>query len=78
MFCDSGIDLDIRGPERIALTGANGTGKTTLLRMLAGELVPESGEIGKADGRTAYLSQRLDALDPGEVSRKALPRRRRG
>jgi ATPase subunit of ABC transporter with duplicated ATPase domains len=72
LFCDRGINLDIRGPQRIALTGANGTGKTTLLRMLAGELVPESGEIGKADGRTAYLSQRLDALDPGRSVAESL------
>ncbi|BBH67632.1 ABC transporter ATP-binding protein [Actinoplanes sp. OR16] len=44
-------DLNIRGPERIALTGPNGAGKSTLLRMIKGD-VP-----------TAYLSQRLDLLD---------------
>ncbi|MFI5427553.1 hypothetical protein [Aeromicrobium sp. UC242_57] len=31
------LDLDIRGPERIALTGANGTGKTSALRTIIGE-----------------------------------------
>ncbi|MGY4649225.1 ATPase subunit of ABC transporter with duplicated ATPase domains [Mycobacterium sp. URHB0021] len=57
-------DLVIRGPERIALTGPNGTGKSTLLRVISGELDPDGGTIRRADGRIAYLSQRLDLLDP--------------
>ena len=64
LFADSGIDLDIRGPERIALTGSNGAGKSTLLRVLDGDLRPDRGEVQRADGRIAYLSQRLDLLDP--------------
>jgi ATPase subunit of ABC transporter with duplicated ATPase domains len=63
VFAGSGVDLTIRGPERIALTGPNGAGKSTLLRLLNGELAPHSGEIKRADGRIAYLSQRLDLLD---------------
>jgi ATPase subunit of ABC transporter with duplicated ATPase domains len=58
-----GLDLSIRGPERIALTGANGAGKSTLLRVISGELQPDAGTIHRADGRVAYLSQRLDLLD---------------
>ncbi|NKY35009.1 ABC-F family ATP-binding cassette domain-containing protein [Nocardia speluncae] len=64
IFADPGVDLAIRGPERIALTGPNGAGKSTLLRILHGDLAAESGEITRADGRVAYLSQRLDLLDP--------------
>ncbi|MFE7134271.1 ribosomal protection-like ABC-F family protein [Streptomyces sp. NPDC057638] len=64
VFGDAGIDLTVRGPERIALTGPNGAGKTTLLRLISGDLTPDSGEIRRADGRIAYLSQRLDLLDP--------------
>jgi ATPase subunit of ABC transporter with duplicated ATPase domains len=60
---DPGIDLDVRGPERIALTGANGAGKSTLLRMLSGAERPSGGTVSGASGRIAYLSQRLDALD---------------
>jgi len=56
-------DLVVRGPERIALTGPNGAGKTTLLRALLGEIEPDGGTILVADGRVAYLSQRLDLLD---------------
>ncbi|MFB6639312.1 ABC-F family ATP-binding cassette domain-containing protein [Streptomyces chartreusis] len=63
VFAGEGVDLTIRGPERIALTGPNGAGKSTLLRVLDGELPMESGEVKRADGRIAYLSQRLDVLD---------------
>ncbi|MGH8084570.1 MAG: ABC-F family ATP-binding cassette domain-containing protein [Lysobacter sp.] len=64
LFADGGIDLAIRGPERIALTGPNGAGKTTLLRLISGALAPDAGEVKRADGRIATLSQRLDLLDP--------------
>jgi ATPase subunit of ABC transporter with duplicated ATPase domains len=64
LFGDNGIDLDVRGPERLALTGRNGAGKSTLLKVLGGELRPDAGEVHRADGRIAYLSQRLDLLDP--------------
>jgi ATPase subunit of ABC transporter with duplicated ATPase domains len=63
VFAGRGVDLTVRGPERIALTGANGTGKSTLLRLVEGELTPQGGELRRADGRIAYLSQRLDLLD---------------
>ena len=59
----SGADLSIRGPERIALTGPNGAGKSTLLRLIHGDLEADAGQIKRADGRIAYLSQRLDLLD---------------
>jgi ATPase subunit of ABC transporter with duplicated ATPase domains len=58
------LTLAIRGPERIALLGANGAGKSTLLRVISGDLAPDSGLLNRADGRIAYLSQRLDLLDP--------------
>ncbi|MFF2660021.1 ribosomal protection-like ABC-F family protein [Kitasatospora sp. NPDC058032] len=64
VFTGAGVDLTVRGPERIALTGPNGAGKSTLLRLLTGDLAPGGGELRQADGRVAYLSQRLDLLDP--------------
>ncbi|HEY0451982.1 ribosomal protection-like ABC-F family protein [Actinophytocola sp.] len=63
LFAADGVDLAIRGPERIALTGPNGAGKSTLLRVINGELAPAGGGTRRADGRVAYLSQRLDLLD---------------
>ncbi|MEL3945371.1 ABC-F family ATP-binding cassette domain-containing protein [Streptomyces sp. LNU-CPARS28] len=63
VFAPGGVDLTVRGPERIALTGPNGAGKTTLMRLITGELTPDSGDIKRNDGRIAYLSQRLDLLN---------------
>jgi ATPase subunit of ABC transporter with duplicated ATPase domains len=72
LFDDNGIDLDVRGPERIALTGPNGAGKSTLLRVITGDLPPEKGDVQRADGRIAYLSQRLDLLDPDRTVAESL------
>ncbi|MEW1892809.1 MULTISPECIES: ribosomal protection-like ABC-F family protein [unclassified Streptomyces] len=66
-FSGEGVGLTIRGPERIALTGPNGAGKSTLLRLVNGDLEPDGGSIRRADGRIAYLSQRLDLLDLGRT-----------
>jgi ATPase subunit of ABC transporter with duplicated ATPase domains len=66
------VDLDIRGPERIALIGPNGAGKSTLLRIIAGDLQPDTGTVQRADGRVAYLSQRLDLLDPDHTVAQGL------
>ncbi|MER5703690.1 ribosomal protection-like ABC-F family protein [Micromonospora sp. NPDC002296] len=63
VLAGEGVDLTIRGPERIALTGSNGAGKSTLLRLISGDQPPVSGTAVRADGRVAYLSQRLDLLD---------------
>lgn len=57
-------DLDLRGPERIALVGGNGSGKTTLLRTIAGELAPPAGEV-TTPVPLRHLPQRLDLLDDG-------------
>lgn len=54
--------LEVRGPERIALTGRNGAGKSTLLRTIAGEIAPVAGEA-LAHVPLRYLPQRLDVLD---------------
>ena len=40
-----GISLKVEGGERIALIGDNGTGKSTLIKMIVGELYPDDGRI---------------------------------
>jgi ATP-binding cassette subfamily F protein 3 len=58
------IDLAIRGGERIALTGPNGGGKTTLLRTLVGKLPPLSGSIRIGPSvKTGFMSQEQEFLD---------------
>jgi ATPase subunit of ABC transporter with duplicated ATPase domains len=56
------IDLEVRGPQRLAITGPNGSGKTTLLHTLAGRLEPRDGE-SVVHVPMALLPQRLDVLD---------------
>jgi ABC transport system ATP-binding/permease protein len=51
--------------DRIGLIGANGVGKTTLLRLLLGELPPDSGTIRcGANIQVAYYDQQRQKLDP--------------
>ncbi|HEV2635368.1 MAG TPA: ABC-F family ATP-binding cassette domain-containing protein [Actinocrinis sp.] len=57
-------DLEIRGPERIALVGRNGSGKSTLLRTIVGEIPPVAGDV-RTGAPLRYLPQRLDLLDDG-------------
>jgi ATP-binding cassette subfamily F protein 2 len=41
----SGVELGLDMDSRVALVGANGTGKTTLLKLITGDLVPVSGNV---------------------------------
>jgi ATP-binding cassette subfamily F protein uup len=55
------VDFVLHKGERACLVGANGAGKTTLMRMLAGEIAPDSGVISFASGATlAWVSQEPD------------------
>ncbi|MBU7600659.1 ATP-binding cassette domain-containing protein [Streptomyces sp. P38-E01] len=60
----SRVTLDLHGPERVALTGANGSGKTTMLRTVAGELPADEGGL-TLHVPMRFLPQRLDLLDDG-------------
>ncbi|HET9659942.1 MAG TPA: ABC-F family ATP-binding cassette domain-containing protein [Thermomicrobiales bacterium] len=54
------VELLIRGGDRIAIIGENGTGKTSLLRTLLGELEPAAGRVYRAPSmRIGYLNQEL-------------------
>lgn len=60
-----GVTLAIGGGERIAVTGPNGTGKTTLLRLASGALAPSEGAVRRI-GAVAMLDQQVALLDDGE------------
>ncbi len=60
------VTLSIRQGERIALIGENGTGKSTLIKTIVGQLPPLAGEVRLgANVRVGYFAQEQDVLDPG-------------
>uniref|UniRef100_A0AAU2V404 ATP-binding cassette domain-containing protein n=1 Tax=Streptomyces sp. NBC_00003 TaxID=2903608 RepID=A0AAU2V404_9ACTN len=52
--------LTVKPGRRLLVSGPNGAGKTTLLRVLAGDLVPEEGEVRRTSRHIGYLAQELD------------------
>ncbi len=53
-----GLELLVEGGERVALIGDNGTGKSTLVKLIMGEETPDSGYLYRGPSvRTAYLPQ---------------------
>ena len=62
------ISFNLEAGERTALLGRNGTGKTTLLRLMAGEMGPDDGRVSRQKGlRTAFVPQDVPRDMEGEV-----------
>jgi len=63
------FDLTVRTGERVGIIGPNGRGKSTLLRLVAGELAPTSGGVKThVNQRLAYFGQsNVDRLRPGKT-----------
>lgn len=57
------FSLTVTGPERIAIVGRNGSGKTSLLNLIAGRMEPRSGTI-RRETPFAMLDQTASILDP--------------
>ncbi len=55
-----GVDLHIEQGERVCLLGRNGVGKSTLMRLIHGDLAPDEGDVVRQQGvRTALLEQEV-------------------
>jgi ATP-binding cassette subfamily F protein 3 len=60
-----GVSFELLRGERLAILGENGTGKTTLLKTLAGRLAPLAGSVATGhDVSIGYYDQELRDLDP--------------
>ncbi len=69
--------LAVRAGERIGLIGRNGTGKSSLLRVIAGELPLDDGEIRRRDGLTITLVEQEPVLPEAATLRECLALRGR-
>jgi ATPase subunit of ABC transporter with duplicated ATPase domains len=71
-----GVDLTIGPGDRVGILAANGVGKSTLLKVLAGELEPDSGTVTRSPATTSVvrLAQEPD-IRPGETLAGHLARR---
>ena len=57
------ISFDIRMGDRIALQGANGSGKSSIIKLLCGQDIPHTGEIWRGNGlKISYVSQDTSGL----------------
>ncbi|MGI8910928.1 MAG: ABC-F family ATP-binding cassette domain-containing protein [Rubrobacteraceae bacterium] len=62
------LDLVIERGERVAILGPNGTGKSTIMRLAAGEIPPQKGIVRPGHNVTiAYQDQQLASLDDGKT-----------
>jgi len=67
------VDFQIDAGERVCLVGRNGTGKTTLFRVIAGAAMPDAGDIWRAETlRVAHLEQEVPP-DTDQLSSRSLP-----
>lgn len=67
------ISLSINEGEKIGIIGGNGEGKSTLFKILTGELSQDSGDVFLDKNRTiGYLSQHLDISDDNTIYQEAL------
>lgn len=57
------LSFQIVSGERIALKGQNGSGKTTLIKLISGDLEPQTGAVHRAKNKSVYIDQDYSLLD---------------
>ena len=63
------VNLQIEAGERVGLLGRNGAGKSSLLKLINGEVLPDSGTVARQQNlRVAYLSQEVPQAITGRVA----------
>src|SRR5512147_2776370 len=62
------VDWEIHDDRCVGLIGANGAGKSSLLKLIAGEMPPDGGSITRAKGLTIGYLQQDPALDPDKTA----------
>jgi ATP-binding cassette subfamily F protein uup len=68
-----GVSFALGPGMRLGLLGANGSGKTSMLKILAGEAQPDAGSMEFADSlRVVYFDQNREQLEPEVTLRRAL------
>ena len=67
-----GLSFDIHAGECVGIMGRNGCGKTTLFRLLTGELSPDEGEITIASGKRLGLISQIPHYPPGYTAEQVL------
>ncbi|WP_338572252.1 ABC-F family ATP-binding cassette domain-containing protein [Arachnia propionica] len=67
-----GVSLGIGAGEVIGVVGRNGDGKTTLLRILTGDLVPDSGRVTISNSASIGVLSQHQAGSPGETIRQVV------
>lgn len=67
-----GVSLGVGAGEVIGVVGRNGDGKTTLLRVLTGDLVPDSGRVTISNSASIGVLTQHQAGSPGETIRQVV------
>src|SRR2546427_2635689 len=67
------LSLQVEPRQRLGIVGANGSGKSSLLKAISGEIIPTAGSLTLAPrARTAYLAQEIEAGPHESVYEDAL------
>ena len=61
------VTVGIDEGDRIGIVGRNGDGKSTLMRLLAGRIAPDSGRVTVRSGTTVGMLDQADTLDPDQT-----------